>query len=197
MLIPLGLSALSAIALAITLMSQDYRDYQIFAASCLAASLFLLLRALWQRRKPARARSDVIIDGSNVMHWLDDKPQLQPLLDVIAYLHARNLSVGVVFDANAGWKLWDRYRDDYFFSRKLGLSEQQVLVVAKGQPADPVILAAARENNAVVVTNDRYRDWAEQYPEVTQPGHLIRGGYRQGQLWLDERALTPRAIAAS
>ena len=35
------------------------------------------------------------------------------------------------------------------------------------------------------VTNDRFRDWADVHPEVREPGHLIRGGYRDGVLWLD------------
>jgi hypothetical protein len=46
-------------------------------------------------------------------------------------------------------------------------------------------LAAAADLGARVVTNDRYRDWVEQHPEVTEPGHLIRGGYKAGKLWLD------------
>jgi len=35
------------------------------------------------------------------------------------------------------------------------------------------------------VTNDRYRDWAEAHPEIKEPGHLIKGGYRDGKVWLD------------
>lgn len=37
---------------------------------------------------------------------------------------------------------------------------------------------------ARIVTNDRYRDWAEAHPEIATPGHLIRGGWREGKLWL-------------
>jgi hypothetical protein len=37
------------------------------------------------------------------------------------------------------------------------------------------------------VTRDRFRDWAEAYPEVKETGFMIRGGYRDsGELWLDE-----------
>ncbi|MCU0912684.1 MAG: hypothetical protein MUE98_15560, partial [Rhodobacteraceae bacterium] len=38
---------------------------------------------------------------------------------------------------------------------------------------------------AQIVTNDRFRDWVERFPEVRQPGHLVRGNYRDGALWLD------------
>ncbi|WP_435259724.1 NYN domain-containing protein [Thioclava sp. FR2] len=197
MLPSLVLFALSFSALIVTTVLKDFQDLQMLAASMLAASLYLLLQEWWRGRKAGRLRQDVIIDGSNVMHWLDERPQLQPLLDVIAYLKGKGFRVGVVFDANAGWKLWDQYRGDHYFAQRLGLADQQVLVVAKGQPADPVILAAARENGAQIITNDRYRDWVEQYPEIAAPGHLVRGGYRKGQLWLDERAMAPRSIAAN
>jgi len=36
-----------------------------------------------------------------------------------------------------------------------------------------------------VVSNDRFRDWAEAHPEVLEPGRLIRGGFRGGKLWLE------------
>jgi hypothetical protein len=62
-------------------------------------------------------------------------------------------------------------------------------VVNKGNPADPTILAAARDLKARIVSNDRYRDWTESHPEVAKPGHVIRGGYRDGNLWLDLAAL--------
>jgi hypothetical protein len=35
------------------------------------------------------------------------------------------------------------------------------------------------------VTNDRFRDWAEDFPDVAATAALIRGGYREGRLWLD------------
>ncbi len=78
----------------------------------------------------------------------------------------------------------------------IGLPGDQVVVVPKGTVADLTVLAAARDLGARVVTNDRYRDWAEQHPEVREPGHLVRGGYRDGQLWLNldmpERRTAPQ-----
>ena len=55
----------------------------------------------------------------------------------------------------------------------LDLPEDRVIVVPKGTPADPTILAAARFD-ARVVTNDRYNDWVEMHPESREPGHRIR-----------------------
>ena len=43
----------------------------------------------------------------------------------------------------------------------------------------------AAKRGARIVTNDRYRDWAEGHPEIAHPGHLIRGSFRGGSLRLD------------
>ncbi len=163
------------------------------------ASLLLLARAyfggkaaVWPARKALRARifrGDkprwVVIDGSNVMQWKDGTPQIEAVRDVISRLTALGYAPGVVFDANAGHKLMGRYRHDHAFGKLLGLPHDRVMVVAKGTPADPAILAAARDLGAHIVTNDRFRDWAETHPEIAKPGHLIKGGYRDGQVWLD------------
>jgi hypothetical protein len=131
--------------------------------------------------------SYVLIDGSNVMHWKDESPQIAPVRDVVREVKGRGLTPGVVFDANAGWKLAGHYMNEHDFALLLGLSESQVFVVPKGTQADPYLLSAARDHGAKVVTRDRFRDWAKDHPEVTTPGFLIRGGYRSsGEFWLDQ-----------
>lgn len=127
----------------------------------------------------------VVIDGSNVMFWNDNKPSLETVKSAIALLERHGYSAGVVFDANVGYKISDRYIDDAELAAKLGLPADQTLVVPKGSVADTTVIKAARELGAKILTNDRYRDWAEEFPEVETPGHLIRGGYRKGALWLD------------
>jgi Zc3h12a-like Ribonuclease NYN domain len=154
-----------------------------------AAALALVFLVLWRRRKPGRAqkvsaKSWVLVDGSNVMHWQDQTPSLEPVKAVVELLIAQGQVPGVVFDANAGWKLRGRYLHDGELARLIGLASRQVLVVEKGTPADPFLLQTAREFRARIVTNDRYRDWADKHPEVLEPGFLIRGGIREGKVWL-------------
>ncbi|MGH1576513.1 NYN domain-containing protein [Planktotalea sp.] len=168
------------------------------------ASLWLLWRG-WGRRsaprsaktrnkraaKSPRARSRtgtgaqnwIVVDGSNVMHWRGE-PNIRPVKDVIKNLERRGFTVGVMFDANAGYKLIDRHQNDDAFSRLLGLPEERIMVVPSGTPADPYILTAARDMGAQIVTNDRFRDWADTYPEVRAPGFLITGNYRNKRLHL-------------
>lgn len=118
------------------------------------------------------------------MHWQDNAPHLVPVQRVIEQLTALGYTPGVVFDANAGWKLMGRYLHDGDFAQLLGLEKRQVLVVSKGTQADPFLLDTAKDFDARIVTNDRFRDWAEKYPKVMEKGFLIRGEMRAGKAWL-------------
>ncbi len=169
-------------------------DWLLLTAPCAVACLFLLLRRAPHSRK---TEERVIIDGSNVMHWADGAPSLDPVRAVVAEVSRRGLTPGVIFDANVGYKIGDRYQDDQELARKLGLPEAQVLVVPKGTPADDYILRAARDLGATVVSNDRYRDWQETYPEVVSDEVLLRGSFREGRLHLKEGGRRPRDDARS
>ena len=135
-----------------------------------------------------------MIDGSNVMHWQDNLPNLAPVKAVVAEVQRHGYVPGVVFDANAGWKLQGRYLHDGDFAQLLGLERRQVLVVAKGTQADPFLLQTARDLGARIVTNDRFRDWAETHPEVLDPSFLIRGRIQDGTLRLQGRAAKDGAL---
>lgn len=184
-------AASSAALLAAALAVPALRDYVMLAAPCLVASLFLIFRTLFLAPDAPTADAPpnwVVVDGSNVMHWNGGKPSLDTLRWVLEELSQRGFVPGVIFDANAGYKVKDRYLDDHILAQELALPEAQVLVVPKGTPADQYILQIARKLGARVVTNDRFRDWAEQFPEVHDPDFLIRGGARVGHVWLEDKA---------
>lgn len=194
MMAPLILLLLSVLACVAALVLPGWTDLVLLAGPCALASLWLLIRAvrLSPKAKPTRyAVPDVgpirwlVIDGSNVMHWKDGAPAIETVQAVVRHVTAQGFTPGVMFDANAGYLIAGKYQHDHAFGRMLGLPENRVMVVPKGEPADPAILRAARDLGAQVVSNDRFRDWGEQFPEVRTPGHVIRGGYRDGQLWLD------------
>lgn len=152
----------------------------VVAVSFLAlflAALFLLPR-LWRSVRPVPrvvGEDWVLIDGSNVMHWQDNTPRLETVRKVVDQVRSLGYVPGVVFDANAGWKLAGRYLHDQDFARLLGIETRQVLVVEKGTQADPFLLQTAREFGARIVSNDKFRDWSEAHPEVRQAGFLIGG----------------------
>jgi hypothetical protein len=150
----------------------------------IAGGLAVVLLLVFLRLRGRRG-TEVILDGSNVMHWGGGTPSLESVRLVLGAAQAQGLRPGVVFDANAGWKLFGRYVDDAEFARALGLKASRVLVVPKGVPADPVILKAARDRRARIVTNDRFRDWEGEFPEIAVAGHLISGRVREGVARLD------------
>ena len=181
MTVPILLFLLSGACLAVGIGS-GLADLTMIAGPAALASLILILRS---QRKPKAPANWIVVDGSNVMHWNDGTPQIAVLRAVLAALTARGFTPGVVFDANAGYKLGQRYHNDGARGKLPGLPGDRVLVVPKGTPADPFLLEAARDLNARIVSNDRFRDGADRHPEVTEPGRLFRGGYRDGVLWLD------------
>ena len=148
-----------------------------------AILVFVLVRRI--RIKSRVTTNRVVVDGSNVMYWKDNTPRIETVREVLDHLSASGFTPGIMFDANAGYLLTGKYEHDGAFEKLLGLPRDHVMVVNKGVPADISILTAARDLGARIVSNDRYRDWADTYPEVHDPGHLIRGGYRNGVLWLD------------
>lgn len=183
---PMSLFIASLLAFGLTLTRPDLNDWAIVAASAVLASLVLWVKGGGHRgwfRAPA-----VVIDGSNVLFWKETGPGLEPLQEVLKALKARGVKAGVIFDANVGYLLHGKYMDDRHLAEALNLPTDRVLVVGRGTQADPIILRAARETGARVVTNDRYRDWAADFPEVAKKGFLIRGGFRNGSVWFDESA---------
>ncbi|SFD02462.1 NYN domain-containing protein [Tropicimonas isoalkanivorans] len=181
------LFAFSLALLAISFVSADLADLLLLAVPMTLASLWLLVRAKLRRppKAPRPRDRQVVIDGSNVMHWRDQTPQMNTLREVVQRLAERGFEPGVVFDANAGYKLENQYLNEQTLARRLSLHRDNVIVVAKGTPADPILLEVAHSIGARVVSNDRFRDWEDDHPEIRAPGHLIRGGYRDGNLWLD------------
>lgn len=189
--LPLALSVLSSIAATLLILKAALRRTPVEAEAVVVAAPKQPKQTKQSKaRKLRKSAPHAVIDGSNVMHWNGETPRLETIREVVANVRTQGYQPGIIFDANAGYKLCDRYLDDKDFAKLLKLPGDRVLVVNKGEQADSTILAAARDLNAKVVTNDRFRDWEADFPEVAAPGHLVKGGYRAGQLWLDEAVLT-------
>lgn len=164
-------------------------NFFMLAAPVAIASMIIALSNEHLRRIQQLRDNRVVIDGSNVMHWHKGKPKIETVRQVVRELRNQGFSPGVVFDANAGHVLTGEYRDENYFRRVLGLERDCIMVVEKGTPADPVILQAAQKCQGRVVSNDRFRDWVKDHPELEEDGYVIRGGFRSGKLWLGLPAL--------
>ena len=180
---PAGLLFVSLVALCAAFAVPGWADLAILAVPCALGATVLLFRA--RAARPRRVPRHIVVDGSNVMHWRDNVADIGVVREVVLTLSSLGYSPGVAFDANAGYLISGKYMNERAFSQILGLPLDRILVVGKGTPADPAILGAARDLGARIVSNARYRDWAADHPEVATPGHLVRGGYREGALWLD------------
>jgi hypothetical protein len=197
MRVPVFLVLASLVGVGAALSVPGWADLAPLAGLCAFAGLILIGAALLRvEPRAAAAPRWVIVDGSNVMYWKDDTPQIETVREVLDHLAALGFSPGIVFDANAGHLLAGRYLHHAAFAGLLGLAEDRVMVVNKGTPADATILAAARDLGAQIVSNDRYQDWRDQHPEVDRPGALIRGGFEDGALWLALDDAVQRPVTA-
>ena len=187
MIVSGALLLVSLIGVGVAFSGHGWSDLILLAGPCAVASLILFFKDVRKRFFTHRGRASrpVVVDGSNVMYWRDGNPRIEPVQEVVRHLTALGYKPGVMFDANAGYLFAGSYRGDKAISKLLNLPVECVTVVPKGSPADPFILKAARDRGASVISNDRFRDWVCDFPEIARPGHLIRGEYRQGRLWFD------------
>lgn len=152
-------------------------------AKILLPTVFVAGLLAWQQLR-RRLRKSVVVDGSNVMHWNGGTPKLETLQEIVRHMVKRGYHVTVIFDANAGYKIASRYMRADEFARRLGLPKDSVRVMDRGQPADPFLFETAKRQRSRILSNDRFRDWLEQHPDLAQDGKVIRGGYDNGKLWM-------------
>jgi len=165
-----------------SLTSAQMADLALLAIPVVIAALLVIF---WRRSRARVRLTWAVLDGSNIMHWQDNTPDLGPVREVLRQLDARGYRACVIFDANAGYLLFGRFAGEADFGSRLGIPRKQVMVVPKGTQADPYILSAARDLDALVVTNDRYRDWQAADPTLQLAGVLVSGGVREGRVRLE------------
>jgi hypothetical protein len=168
-------------------------DLVFLAFICGLGGLLLLL--LPGKRRPAR--TCIVLDGSNLLYWLDDQPNLAAVQVVVDQLCHHDLVPVIWFDANAGYLIGGRWMGPKELARLLRLDARQIFVAPKGTPADPLLLNSARKLGARVISNDRFRDWTESHPWLADPGFLIRGCIRDGAAELQLPAPAASSVPAA
>ena len=188
MLIPALLLVLSVLAMAAGWQTQD-ADTSLLVLlglfSAVAASVLLLRAALAGLPAARKAGHWIVIDGSNVMYWRDERPSLVALQQVVAAVETAGFRPMIWFDANVGYKLGTRYMGEAELSQALSLGRSQIRMAPKGTPADALLLAHATKLGTGVVSNDRFRDWAAAFPSLAEEGVLVRGRWVDGTVRLD------------
>lgn len=127
------------------------------------------------------SKAIVLVDGSNVAHSTEgEKAQLMNILAVREKLAEEGLEPVVVVDAALRHQIDDRAGYEQ-------LVEQGVVRQAPaGTDADYFILSFARELDARIVSNDRFRDRLRDFPDAAD--RLIRYMIVEREVVLERRA---------
>ena len=103
----------------------------------------------------------VLVDGSNVAHSTEgEPPNVANLLMIRDKLVEEGLEPIIMADAALRHQI-----DDSQAYEKL-IDDGQIRQAPAGTDADYFILSFARELNACIVSNDRFRDRLKQFPEA-------------------------------
>lgn len=109
------------------------------------------------------ASNVVLVDGSNVAHSTEgERAQVRNILAVRDKLIEEGLEPIIVADAALRHQV-----DDSAAYEKL-VDAGEIRQAPAGTDADYFILSFARELNACVVSNDRFRDRVKQFPEARE-----------------------------
>ncbi len=110
-----------------------------------------------------------------MLYWREDTPLLHTVRIVLHQLKKDGYTPVIWFDANVGYLVEGRYLGPGPLAKALGLPARQVIVAHKGTPADTLVIEGVKKLRARIVTNDRFRDWVDDYPQVTDPALFVRG----------------------
>src|SRR3954468_18716636 len=122
----------------------------------------------------------VLVDGSNVAHSIEgEAPHVANLVAIRDKLREEGLEPIIVADAALRHQIDDQARYEKM------IDDGMVRQAPAGTDADYFILSFARELNASIVSNDRFRDRMKAFPEVRE--RVIRYMILQDEVVLERR----------
>ena len=122
----------------------------------------------------------VLVDGSNVAHSSEgEHPELANIVAVCDKLREEGYEPVVVVDAALRHQIDDRVGYERL------VDDGTIRQAPAGTDADYFILSFARELDASIVSNDRFRDRQKVFPEATK--RLIRYMIVKGEVVLERR----------
>ena len=128
----------------------------------------------------AEASRLALVDASNVAHSTEgERPRLENILLVREKLLEEGLEPIVVADAALRHQIDDRAGYERL------VDDGAVKQAPAGTDADYFSLSFARELEAAIVSNDRFRDRIDKYPEVRE--RIIRYMIVAGEVVLERR----------
>jgi len=126
------------------------------------------------------ASNVVLVDGSNVAHSTEgERAQVRNIVAIRDKLREEGLQPIIVADAALRHQIDDANRYEQL------VDAGEVRQAPAGTDADYFILAFARELNASIVSNDRFRDRLKEFPEARD--RVIRYMIVQDEVVLERR----------
>ena len=123
----------------------------------------------------------VLVDGSNVAHSSEGgQPELSNIVAVCDKLREEGYEPVVVVDAALRHQIDDRVGYERM------VDDGTIRQAPAGTDADYFILSFARELDASIVSNDRFRDRQKVFPDAAK--RLIRYMVVKGEVVLERRA---------
>ena len=135
----------------------------------------------------------VVLDGSNLIYWTKDfHIDTSPLAKLCAHLREAQTDFLVYFDANIKYLLAEQAKGNLNpkdkstrdLQRIFGLFAEEIEVVPAGSRADDFILQRAAISKGIVISNDRYMDYADVHPWIGSNTRLHRGHVSKGHLYI-------------
>jgi hypothetical protein len=121
----------------------------------------------------------VLVDGSNVAHCSEGEPLLGNILAVCDKLRDEGYEPVVVADAALRHQIDDRGAYERL------VDDGSIKQAPAGTDADYFILSFARELDASIVSNDRFRDRQKAFPDAAK--RLIRYMVVKGEVVFERR----------
>ena len=102
-----------------------------------------------------------ILDASNIIHKSSKKISIKRLLALIDYLHS--IKNAIVIAILSAYKAKELGEEESIESLK---SQDLLFIAPSKQHDDWLMLELARKKNGIIISNDRFREYANYYPDI-------------------------------
>ena len=127
-----------------------------------------------------------LLDGSNILHWGNGGRgvSLRPVLAIAEELKRRGETYQVYFDASARHLLKSAAGELEQYEKLLADDPDHFQQVPAGTRADDfLLLIASQDSSARIMTQDRFKDYADRYPQVVRADRLLPGMVVRDQIY--------------
>jgi hypothetical protein len=122
-----------------------------------------------EAEKKKRFKYDIIIDGMNVMMAGEKTGKVAKLEKVLDALERAGLYTCTICDATVkhkveNWLIFEKKYEKWM--------NKKIFICPANTPADAWIIPFARDNKALILSNDTFKEWESKYPDL--PKHLVK-----------------------